>query len=305
MDNLYTLAIVGAGLSTLSALRAGLVSARALLLDYQERAGGFLQPALPAPGFEDFTELAQNAAQITRQASWLTPYFQATAVGLLPSFEEDEPHTLIIRRRSGTEEIHAQRVLIACGGLELTREHAQIPGPRPAGVMTPVQAHQFLNRGYLPGTQVVVYGSSQYALKTAARLAEAGLSVTLVSAAGETGALTPLAPSPQLTILPPAHLVALEGFPRLAQLTFRNADHLFTLPADTLIYGTGMQANTHWLKGSGLALTTDGALEVNRHYQTSIPGIYAMGTVVSPSLDHAHSLHMGKEVAALLSGGSL
>ena len=305
MNDLYTLVIVGAGLSALSALKAGLVSKRALLLDYQECAGGFLQSALPAPGFESFHALVQSAAQIIHQASWLTPFLQATAVGLLPSFEKDRPHTLIIRRHAGTQEIQAQQVVIACGGLELTREQAQIPGPRPAGVMTPIQAHQLLNRGYLPGTRIVVHGCSQYARQTAERLAKAGLSVVLVGGASELVSPAPSGLSSSLTILPPAHLVALEGFPRLAQLTFRNADHLFTLPADTLIYGLGMQANTHWLKGSGLALTADGALEVNRHYQTSMPGIYAMGTVVSPSLDHAHSLQMGKEVAALLSGGSL
>src|SRR5260370_481470 len=124
MEDLYSLAIVGAGLSTLSALQAGLTSERTIVLDYQERPGGFLRPA---------------------------------------------------------------RVLLACGGLELPREQAQIPGPRPAGVITPIFAHQLLTRGYTPGTQIVVYGNSRYAQATALRLAEAGLAVTLVNAADEPG----------------------------------------------------------------------------------------------------------------------
>lgn len=301
MDERYSLAIVGAGISALSALQAGLSSERTLLLDYQDRPGGFLGPALPAHGFEDMSELV-SASTLPEH---VTACFQATVVGLLPAFTEGAPHTLLVRQRSGTLEVQAERVLLACGGLELTREHAQIPGPRPAGVMTPVLAHQLLNRGYTPGKEIVVYGSSRYALATALRLAGAGLSVTLVNGADEADAALPASAVPALTILPPARLVGLAGFPRLEQLLFERADTQLTLLADTLIYSAGMRANTHWLKGSGLALTARGTIEVDQHYSTSVPGIYAMGTVVSPSLDHEGSLAMGKEVAALLSGGSL
>lgn len=297
MDDLYTLAIVGAGLSTLSALRAGLSSERAILLDYQERPGGFLRPALPALGFEDMAELVATG----KLPDKLTVRFNATAVGLLPAFDEDELHMLIVRQPSGTREIRATRVLLACGGLELTRESAQIPGSRPAGVMTPLLAHQLLNRNYVPGKRVVVYGNSRYTLATAQRLASVDLAVTLINVPGEPVADASVASSSALTVLPPAQLIALAGFPRLEQLTFKRADEFFSISADTLVYGAGMRANTHWLKGSGLALTPQGAVKVDRRYQASVPGIYAMGTVVSPSLDHADSLAMGKEVAAFLS----
>ena len=300
MDELYSLAIVGAGLSTLSALQAGLRDERTIIVDYQERPGGFLRPALPASGFETCADEVERADELLERT---TLCLQTTAVGLLPAFEIGEPHTLIVRQRSGTREIHATRVLLACGGLEETREHAQIPGPRPAGVMTPIFAHQLLNRSYLPGQHIVVYGDSRYTLATAQRLARVGVTVTLVSADELAASLVNVPPS--LTLLPPARLIALAGLPRLESLTFERAGEFFSLSADTLIYGAGMRANTHWLKGSGLALNAQGALEVDQHYQTSVPGIYAMGTVVSPSLDHTGSLSMGKEVAALLSGGFL
>jgi thioredoxin reductase len=300
VDELYALAIVGAGLSALSALQAGLSSEQTIIIDYQERPGGFLRPALPAFSFEAFAdEIARADALLARATLCLC----TTAVGLLPAFAADEPHTLIVRQRSGTREIRATRVLLACGGLEETREHAQIPGPRPAGVITPIFAHQLLNRGYLPGQRVVVYGDSRYTLATAQRLALVGVAVTLINSHASTASLVD-APS-ALTLLAPARLVALDGFPRLEQLTFERAGEFFSLSADTLIYGAGMRANTHWLKGSGLVLGAQGALEIDQHYQTSVPGIYAMGTIVSPSLDHTSSSKMGKEVAALLSGGSL
>ena len=300
MSELYDLAIVGAGLSALSALQAGIASARTVVLDYQEYPGGFLKAVLPAPGFEEAWELVQSS----RIPQRVTTFYGTTAVGLLPAFEAGEPHVLIVRRRQGTEEVHAQRVLIACGGLELTREHAQIPGTRPAGVITPVLAHQLLSRGYLPGKRAVVYGDSRYARATVQRLAGVGIEVTLVlppkveatRAAGQ-----PEGKQPSLT---GAELIAIEGFPRLEKVKFRRDGEFFDVPADTLVYGTGMMANTHWLRGSGIITGEYGTIQVNSFYQTNVQGVYAVGTVIAPSLDHAGSIAMGKEVASLLVGGT-
>lgn len=300
MSKLYDLAIVGAGLSALSALHAGIASARTVVLDYQDAPGGFLKAALPAPGFEEAWELVQSS----RIPQRVTTFYGTTAVGLLPAFEAGEPHVLIVRQREGTEEVQAQRVLIACGGLELTREHARIPGTRPAGVITPVLAHQLLSRGYLPGKRAVVYGDSRYAQATAQRLAGVGIEVTLVlpteveatRAAGESEG-----EQPSLT---GAELIAIEGFPRLEKVKFWRDGEFFDVPADTLVYGTGMMANTHWLKGSGIITGEYGTIQVNSFYQTNVQGVYAVGTVIAPSLDHAGSIAMGKEVASLLVGGT-
>ena len=300
MSELYDLAIVGAGLSALSALQAGIASARTVVLDYQEHPGGFLKAALPAPGFEEAWELVQSS----RIPQRVTTFYGTTAVGLLPAFEAGEPHVLIVRQRQGTEEVHAQRVLIACGGLELTREHAQIPGTRPAGVITPVLAHQLLSRGYLPGKRAVVYGDSRYARATAQRLAGVGIEVTLVLPAKVEATRAAGQPEGEQPSLTGAELIAIEGFPRLEKVKFRRDGEFFDVPADTLVYGTGMMANTHWLKGSGIITGEYGTIQVNSFYQTNVQGVYAVGTVIAPSLDHAGSIAMGKEVASLLVGGT-
>jgi len=300
MSKLYDLAIVGAGLSALSALQAGIASARTVVLDYQEHPGGFLKAALPAPGFEEAWELIQSS----RIPQRVTTFYGTTAVGLLPAFEAGEPHVLIVRQRQGTEEVHAQRVLIACGGLELTREHAQIPGTRPAGVITPVLAHQLLSRGYLPGKRAVVYGDSRYARATAQRLAGVGIEITLVLPTKVEATRAAGQPEGEQPSLTGAELIAIEGFPRLEKVKFRRDGEFFDVPADTLVYGTGMMANTHWLKGSGIITGEYGTIQVNSFYQTNVQGVYAVGTVIAPSLDHAGSIAMGKEVASLLVGGT-
>jgi pyruvate/2-oxoglutarate dehydrogenase complex dihydrolipoamide dehydrogenase (E3) component len=281
MSGVYDLAIVGAGLSALSAIASGLGCKRTILLDYQDEPGGFLKHALPALGFEAAWELIRS----TRMPPGLTFCPGATVVGLLPAFEGGDPHTLIVRQRQGTSEMQARRVLIACGGLEIPRESAQIPGSRPAGVMTPVMVHRLLAQDYLPGRRAIVYGDARYTAVTAYRLRDAGAAVSLISPAR-------------------AQLVAIEGFPRLQRVTLRSAGDLSSMEADLLVYGAGMMANTHWLKGSGISTAPDGTLRVDAGYATNVHGIYAVGTVIAPSLDHLDSLAMGKEVASLLGGTS-
>ena len=279
MSGVYELAIVGAGLSALSAIAAGLGRERTILLDYQDEPGGFLKHALPASGFEAAWELIPS----TRIPRSVTVCFGATVVGLLPAFEDAEPHALVVRQSQGTSQVQAKRVLIACGGLEIPRESAQIPGSRPAGVMTPILVHQLLAQGYLPGRRAIVYGDARYTRITAQRLADAGAAVSLISPTQ-------------------AQLAAIEGSPRLQSVIVRSAGELSRVEADLLVYGVGMMANTHWLKGSGINTAEDGTLQVDAGYQTNVPGVYAIGTVVAPSLDHVDSLAMGKEVAFLLGG---
>lgn len=300
MNELYTLAIIGAGLSTLSALQAGLKSERTLLIECQDGPGGFLRSVLPAPGFDGLTGLLEADAL----PPTLTTFFDTTAINLLPAATQGEPHTLVLRQSTGTTSIRAARVLLACGGQELTHEPAPTSETQRSGIMTPTTAHQLLQRGEAPGKQIVVYGSSRYALATAQRLAGAGLSVTLVNIAGEPHPALPSAPS-SLAFVPPARLVALAGSPHLEQVTFERLGEQFSLTTDALIYAAGMQANTGWLKDSGLVLNAQGSVKVDAHYQTSIPGIYAIGTLVAPSLDHVDSLSMGKALAAQFSRETL
>ncbi len=287
----YDVAIVGAGLSALSLLHSGVAAlGRTVVLEYQEQVGGLLRYLLPADGFGAEWELLEHF-QLPAGVRLL---LQTTAVGLLPGSDAESSHTLVVRRRQGTAQLRARQVVIACGGVERPREHDAIPGTRPAGVMTPVLALQLLARGYLPGRRALVYGDSRYALATARRLVEAGLEVITAAPPSSNGRAVRLCGTIQ----------EICGFPRLSAVRLLSDDQQSVeVEVDTLIYAAGLLAGTHWLKGSGIELTATGAIAVDAHYRTNIPGIYAIGTVVRPEIDHESSLLMGKEVAARLPGG--
>jgi thioredoxin reductase len=295
MDHLYDLAVVGAGLAALSFLQAGGAPGATVVLEYQEAPGGFLRAALSAPGFEDAAAVIGGAHRVPGVEIRLG----AAAVELLPASEPGASHTVLVRTRQGLDRTRARRLLIACGGLEVPREHDQIPGTRPAGVVTPIFVHQLLDRRYLPGRRAVVYGSARYAAATARRLADAGVAVTLVPPPGTRAPNVHHA----VHIERPAELVHIGGFPRLERISLRRDGQLIDLPADTLVYATEMMANTTWLKGSDVALDTHGAILVDERYETNVPEVYAIGTVVAPSLDHVQSVSMGRMVGSVLRGG--
>lgn len=296
-DELYTLAIVGAGLSALSALQAGLKSERTLLIESQDSPGGFLRSVSPT---SDFAELA-SLSEITPLLASLTTRLQNSVVGLRPAPTPGEPHTLILRQGdTTTTSVRASRVLLASGGLELAGELASATEAQSAWIFSLSAASQLLQRGETPGKQIVVHGSSRYALAVAQRLAAAGLSVTLVNIAGEPHPALPDIPS-SLAFVPPARLVSLAGSSRLEQVTFERLGEQFSLDTDILVYTSEIQVDPGWIKESGIALNAQGAVSVDAHYQTSVPGIYAIGTLVAPSLDHVASLKMGRALAAYLS----
>lgn len=64
------------------------------------------------------------------------------------------------------------------------------------------------------------------------------------------------------------------------QVTLKNGDALL---ADTVLYATGRVPNTQGLglEAAGVKLNAKGAIEVDAHYQTSVPSIHAIGDVTA------------------------
>lgn len=62
-----------------------------------------------------------------------------------------------------------------------------------------------------------------------------------------------------------------------------------TLQGDAVLISTGRRPNTDGLKAKELGIKIDnkGRIEINKHFQTNIPNVYAIGDVVQgPMLAH-------------------
>ncbi|MDD4797526.1 MAG: FAD-dependent oxidoreductase, partial [Eubacteriales bacterium] len=82
---------------------------------------------------------------------------------------------------AGWEEIKAGAVILAMGCRERTRGAINIPGARPAGVLSAGSAQRLVNmEGYMPGREIVILGSGDIGLIMARRMTWEGAKVKMV-----------------------------------------------------------------------------------------------------------------------------
>lgn len=95
-----------------------------------------------------------------------------------------------------------------------------------------------------------------------------------------------------------------EGEPLTVRFAPRGGGDEKSLPADVVLVSTGRRAATEGLaeEGAGLKLDEGGRIVVDRHWQTSVPGVYAIGDAIAgPMLAHKAE-DEGIAVAEFLAG---
>lgn len=65
---------------------------------------------------------------------------------------------------------------------------------------------------------------------------------------------------------------------RVAKVTLSDGTEV---PTDLLLVSIGVVPNTEWLEGSGVVLAPDGSILCDEYLETSVPGVYAAGDVIS------------------------
>lgn len=259
---IYDLVIIGAGISGLTAAiqaqHLGLEDV--ILLDYQKSLGGFTRPYWVTGEFARENEILQKAAELPYEIRTET-----TVVGYFPG----QPHQLYVQSPGGTDSIEARHIFIASGALEKPREAHRIPGSRPAGVMTPMMAAQLLDRGYLPGHNIVLMESGRISRGAASLLGEKteGIQVYADDA---------------------WELRGVAGFARLEKVSLlnRKSGKVHDQECDTLIYSKGRIPSTFFLKGTPVVRDEHDAVVVDKEGRTSLPGVFAAGSCTTLGQDN-------------------
>jgi NAD(P) transhydrogenase len=198
-----------------------------------------------------------------------------------------DPGTVEVQTEDGAILLRGGHFLIACGTRPATSPTIPLDGRRV------LDSDQFLRAERLP-RELIVVGAGVIGLEYASMVTALNIKVTIIEARPTV-----------LDFVDREMIEALSYFMRQRGATFRLGEKVVSVGSDergrvtanlesgkqvhgeALLYSVGRQANADLLQlsAAGLAADERGRLEVNAHFQTDVPHIYAAGDVIGfPSL---------------------
>ncbi len=220
--------------------------------------------------------------------------------------------------------IEAKAVILAMGCRERPKGALNIAGTRPSGMLTAGTAQKFVNmKGYMPGKEIVIFGSGDIGLIMARRMTLEGARVKAVCelmpySGGLARNIEQCLNDFNIPLLLSHTAIEVHGKERVEGVTIARVDEqrrpiLDTaqyIPCDTLLFSCGLMPENELSKGAGIALDkmTNGAI-VDGGRQTDAEGIFACGNVlhVHDLVDYVseESVIAAKAAVAYIRGGNI
>ncbi len=205
-----------------------------------------------------------------------------------------------MNKELGVFVIEAKAVILAMGCRERPKGALNIAGSRPSGMFTAGTAQKFVNmKGYMPGKEVVIFGSGDIGLIMARRMTLEGAKVKAVCellpySGGLARNIEQCLNDFDIPLLLSHTATEVHGKDRVTGVTIAKVDENRRpipgseeyIPCDTLLFSCGLIPENELTKGAGISLDsmTNGAI-VNGDRQTDIEGVFACGNVL-----HVHDL---------------
>ncbi len=207
---------------------------------------------------------------------------------------------LRVNSRSGYRLIQAESVILAMGCRERTREMLEIPGTRPAGVITAGTAQNLVNlQNIRIGKRIVILGSGDIGLIMARRMVFEGSEVVgvfeiLPWVSGLERNVRQCLADFDIPLELSSTVVEIKGKDRVESVTVAAVDEsLKPVPGterevvcDTLLLSVGLVPENELSRKAGIVLSplTGGAL-VDETLMTTVQGIFSCGNVL-----HIHDI---------------
>ncbi len=219
-----------------------------------------------------------------------------------------------MNRELGVFTVEAKSVILAMGCRERPKGALNIAGTRPSGMLTAGTAQKFVNmKGYMPGREVVIFGSGDIGLIMARRMTLEGARVKAVCellpySGGLARNIEQCLNDFDIPLLLSHTAIEIQGKERVEGVVIAEVDSERRpipgtekhISCDTILFSCGLIPENELTKGAGASLDrmTNGAV-VNGRRETDIPGIFACGNVL-----HVHDLVDYVSEEAVIAGKS-
>ena len=239
------------------------------------------------------------------------------------SVNEDKIVT-VMNEDDGIFEIEAKAVILAMGCRERSRGAINIPGYRPSGVFSAGMVQRLVNMdGYMPGSEVVIFGSGDIGLIMARRMALEGAKVKAVVerkpySSGLQRNIVQCLEDYDIPLLYQHTITKVVGKDRMEGVMISKVDDKKQaipgteefVKADTLLLSVGLIPENEISNDLGVEMNrkTSGPV-VGENLMTNIDGVFACGNVlhVHDLVDHVtmESNIAGKKAAEYIQGNAV
>ena len=197
----------------------------------------------------------------------------------------------------GVYNISCGTIILATGYRERPRGITNIPGNKHAGVYTAGAAQRFISReGYIPGKEVVIFGSSDSGLIVAKQLIIEGAKIKMIlevtpNIKGTLENYESCVENFNIPVIFSHTILKVEGNERLTALTISEVDEDKKpikgtekyITCDTLIIAAYSEPESILIEKLGGEINSNTlGVNVNESYKTNIDGIFAIGNVLYP-----------------------